>query len=844
MTKASDDLAGAAARRAELLLAILDEESSLARLVAQHSDTRTRLATLQSELAALGTRPEVRMRPAIVAEAVVPRTPAEKVGLFRSLFRGRPDVFPTRFVSKKTDKAWYAPACANKFVRGVCALPAIRCGECPNQAFQPVDDQAILDHLRGRHVMGVYPLLEDETCWFLAADFDKASWQDDVSAFVVTCHSADVPAAVERSRSGNGAHVWIFFEAPISATAARQMGCYLITETMARHHQLGMDSYDRLFPNQDTMPRGGFGNLIALPLQHEARRHGNTLFVDEAFAPYPDQWGQLASMGRMDPAAVLAIAEEATRTDRVVGVRIADSAEDGDAQPWMRPPSGRPRRPTISSPLPQGAHAVLSQRLFLEKSGLPSPLLDQVKRLAAFQNPGFYAKQSMRLSTAMTPRVIACAEELPQHMALPRGCRSALEDLLHEYGVTLVVEDRREDGEAVPFRFQGELTALQQQAARALVRHETGVLVAPPGVGKTVLGTHLVAERGRSTLVLVHRQPLLDQWIAQLSMFLGVAEQEIGRIGGGKRKPNGRLDVAMIQSLVHKGSVNDSIARYGHVIVDECHHVPAVSFERVLSEVKARYLVGLTATPQRRDGHQPILEMQLGPVRFSVNARNQAARRPFEHRLMVRETPFRSDGSAMDVGIQEIYRALASDEARNRLIVEDVLGALREGRSPIVLTERRDHLEYLATRLGPSVRHLVVLQGGMTPKNRRALGAALAAVPDGEERLVLATGRYVGEGFDDARMDTLFLAMPIAWKGTLVQYSGRLHRLHPRKTEVRIFDYVDREVPLLLRMFEKRLRTYRAIGYARGTAPLGYREPDEAADSDSQRVPLQLFEGG
>jgi superfamily II DNA or RNA helicase len=300
----------------------------------------------------------------------------------------------------------------------------------------------------------------------------------------------------------------------------------------------------------------------------------------------------------------------------------------------------------------------------------------------------------------------------------------------------------------------------------------------------------------------------------------------------------------MIQSLVHKGSVNDSIARYGHVIVDECHHVPAVSFERVLSEVKARYLVGLTATPQRRDGHQPILEMQLGPVRFSVNARNQAARRPFEHRLMVHETPFRSDGSAMDVGIQEIYRALASDEARNRLIVEDVLGALREGRSPIVLTERRDHLEYLATRLGPSVRHLVVLQGGMTPKNRRALGAALAAVPDGEERLVLATGRYVGEGFDDARMDTLFLAMPISWKGTLVQYSGRLHRLHPRKTEVRIFDYVDREVPLLLRMFEKRLRTYRAIGYARGTAPLGYREPDEAAHSDSQRVPLQLFEGG
>lgn len=425
MPKINEVPGGAAARRAELLSAILEEEARLARLAAQHSHIRTRLGTLRSELAALAAEPEIPERPALVAEAVVPRTAAEKVTIFRSLFRGRPDVFPTRFVSKKTGKPGYAPACANKFVRGVCALPAIRCGECPNQAFQPVDDQAILDHLRGRHVMGVYPLLEDETCWFLAADFDKASWRDDVSAFVATCRSAGVPAAVERSRSGNGAHVWIFFGAPVPATATRQMGCYLITETMARRHQLAMDSYDRLFPNQDTMPRGGFGNLIALPLQHEARRHGNTLFVDDAFEPYPDQWSQLASVNRMDPAAVVAIAAEATRTDRVVGVRIVDPAEDGDAQPWVRPPSGRARRPMISSPLPREAHAVLAQRLFLEKAGLPSALLDQVKRLAAFQNPGFYAKQRMRLSTALTPRVIACAEELAKHIALPRGCRTA-----------------------------------------------------------------------------------------------------------------------------------------------------------------------------------------------------------------------------------------------------------------------------------------------------------------------------------------------------------------------------------------------------------------------------------
>jgi superfamily II DNA or RNA helicase len=351
------------------------------------------------------------------------------------------------------------------------------------------------------------------------------------------------------------------------------------------------------------------------------------------------------------------------------------------------------------------------------------------------------------------------------------------------------------------------------------------VFVAPPGVGKTVVGIHLIAARACSTLVLVHRRPLLDQWLAQLSVFLGIDSKEIGQIGAGRRTPTGRIDVAMIQSLVRNGAVADLVAAYGQVIVDECHHLPAVSFERVLAEVKARYVVGLTATPQRRDGHHPITQMQLGPVRFSIDAKTQAGRRPFEHRLIIRETAFRMPGSEQAPGIQEVYAAFANDERRNEMILNDVIGALEDGRSPILLTERKDHLEYFATRLARVARHLVVLQGGLGAKAQRAVRAKLAAIPVNEERLVLATGRYLGEGFDDARLDTLFLAMPVSWKGTLVQYTGRLHRLHPGKTEVRIFDYVDREVPMLLRMFEKRLRGYRAIGYARGEAPLGYSEP-------------------
>lgn len=685
-----------------------------------------------------------------------------------------------------------------------------------------MSDQTVIDHLQGRYVMGLYPLLQGETCWFLAVDFDKHSWMDDVSVFIETCRDVGVPAAVERSRSGNGAHVWFFFTAPVSASSARKMGCYLITEAMARRHQLSMESYDRLFPSQDTMPRGGFGNLIALPLQHEAREQGNTLFLNDQFVPYQDQWAFLARLQRITPSVVEHVAAEATRKGLVVGVRGVDLGEDEEKRPWMRPPSGYAQRIEIAGPLPQSVGAVLAQRLFVEKKALPSALLNQIKRLAAFQNPEFYKKQSMRLSTALTSRVIACAEEFPEHIALPRGSLATLGDLLQSHGIALAVDDQRTSGDPLDVSFDGTLTSVQGDAARALLSNDTGVLVSPPGSGKTVVGACLVVQRARSTLVLVHRQPLLDQWVSQLAMFLGLDAKAIGRIGGGKRKPNGRLNVAMLQSLVRGDAVNDLIATYGHVIVDECHHVPAVSFERVLANVKARYVTGLTATLQRRDGHHPIIEMQLGPVRFAVDAKRESARRPFMHRLIVRDTPFRLADDEPRMPIQDLYRALASNEPRNQLIVNDVLSALEEGRSPILLTERRDHLEYFEAQLRPAVRNIVVLQGGMGTKQRRKMAERIAAIPPTEERLVLATGRYIGEGFDDARLDPLFLALPVSWKGTLVQYAGRLHRLHDGKQEVRIFDYVDCAVPMLGRMFERWLRGYRAIGYTQADVPSGY----------------------
>jgi len=407
-----------------------------------------------------------------------------------------------------------------------------------------------------------------------------------------------------------------------------------------------MESYDRLFPNQDTLPKGGLGNLIALPLQRAPRRLGNSVFVDESLEPLADQWTFIARIRPIEPSLVHALADEAARRGRVIGVRPSDMHDEDERTPWNLSPSRRARKAPITEPLPYAVSAVLCQSLFIEKVGLPPSLIDQLKRLAAFQNPEFYRKQSMRLPTALTPRVIACAEDLADHVALPRGCLPDAEGLLRDLGVE-------------------------------------------PG--------------------------------------------SIGRVGAGKRNPNGRLDVSMLQSLIRKGEVSDLVAGYGHVICDEAHHCPCVSFERVLAEVKARYVVGLTATPQRRDGHHPITQMQIGPVRFFVDTKSKAARRPFGHRLIVRQTDCKPAGLPDGAGIQEIYAALAADPRRNNLILNDVIGALEEKRSPILLTERRDHLDLFAGKLRGFTKNLVVLHGGMKPGERRKVLERIAAIPDGEE---------------------------------------------------------------------------------------------------------------
>jgi hypothetical protein len=753
---------------------------------------------------------DVKAHPSAVVTVDSP--PEVKVSLFKDLFRGRDDVYAVRWEGRNGNSG-YSPAGDKEWDKAPSS------GRGPKKSFRitklfSLSEEVIRDHLLGKETIGVYPLLQDDTCWFVVVDFDKKSWKADACAFLKICHKTGVPAFLERSRSGNGGHVWIFFASPVQAALARKLASAILTRTMERHYALGLDSYDRLFPSQDTMPKGGFGNLIALPLQRGPREKGNSVFVDDQLQPYDDQWAFLSSIKRLTAEEVQTLLRNVYPASDVINVRHVATDYDVANDPWLLPPSGRVVDKAITEPLPPNISITLGNLIYIEKKDLSDVFLDRLMRLAAFQNPEFYRAQAMRLSTFGKPRVIACAEDLRHYLALPRGLLKDILDLFDSHRIAVKVTDHRFGGVPVEFDFHGERRPTQIEAARALAVYDEGVLCAPTAFGKTAIAANLIALRKVNTLVLVHRRQLMDQWRERLALFLGLATKDIGQIGGGKNTQTGRLDLAVIQSLIRKGEVKDIVAEYGHVIVDECHHVSAFSFERVLKKVKAKYVVGLTATPVRKDGHHPIILMQCGPIRFNAGSKKQAAASAFQYEVIPKLTEFTVPPEWNDIGIQEIYTALVHDEQRSDLIVADVVAAIEDGRFPLLLTERTDHLELLFEKLVRRVPNIFVMKGGMGKKQRDALASEISAVADGQPRLILATGRYIGEGFDDARLDTLFLAMPISWRGTLQQYVGRLHRLHADKRIVRVYDYVDASVPVLNRMYEKRVKAYEAVGYS------------------------------
>lgn len=734
-----------------------------------------------------------------------PLSPEVKVNIFRRLFHGRDDVYPVRWESQQSGKAGYSPACANEWRRGVCEKPRIKCSECQHSLYVPVTEHTIVRHLKGEITAGVYPLLADDRCYFLAIDFDDDEWREDAKAVLKTCVLNDLPAALEISRSGNGAHLWVFFATPIPARDARRLGAALISATCARTRQLKLSSYDRLFPNQDTMPKGGFGNLIALPLQKHPREFGRSVFVDDNLQPLPDQWAFLQGIRPLPQERIEAALNKLVGDRHPLDIAYADVPDENAETPWLRA-----AKPDIKLPeqMPRAVQATLGNQLYIEKAGLPQSLMNRLIRLAAFQNPDFYKAQAMRMSTWNIPRIIGRAEDRKMHLALPRGCLGDVRTLLSANKIELRMDDVRSLGQPLNTPFTGVLRDDQQEALDTVAQHDFGMLVAPTAFGKTVTAAAIIAHRKVSTLVLVHRAELMRQWQERLGSFLDLGGKKIGLIGAGKKKPTGMLDIAVIQSLSRREDLQALLSQYGQIIIDEAHHLSAQSFEAVLNQADARYVLGLSATPVRSNGHHPIIFMQCGPIRH-------VAKRPTHvpQQLVVHVQHLPTPPIPPHASIQEVIRILSEAEQRNARIVEDALAALAAGRKVLLLTKRTEHLDLLHERLKGIPQPCFLLHGKMKAKERQEVIQRLAELPDDTPHILLASAQLVGEGFDHAPLDTLILTLPISWEGTLQQYAGRLHREHAAKTDILIHDYVELDNPQLSRMWEKRQRGYRAMGY-------------------------------
>ena len=728
----------------------------------------------------------------------------EKVKIFMEVFKGRTDLYAKRWTSNKTGKSGYSPVCKNEFNTYKCDKSRVKCNECTNRELMPLTEDIIRKHLRGEITIGIYPLLLGDLCNFLAIDFDKKTYEKDVVAFWNICDELNIPIYVEKSRSGNGAHVWIFFEESVPAKIARKMGNILLTKTMEKE-SLDLDSYDRLFPNQDTMPKGGFGNLIALPFQGESSKNGNTMFVNKYFEVEKNQIGILTNIKRMKTEEIQSF----------IDMYKDDDYQEPDTEELLNDDE-IPKKDNIKETIfSNNVECIFDNQIYVKKLKLLPNEITYLKRLASFTNPQFYEKQKLRLPVYNIPRIISCFEEDERFLKLPRGCMEKIQEICEKSNVKLIVKDIREEGSKIDYEFNGKLNKKQEKVMEELLKYNIGILCAATGFGKTVISAKIISKLKINTLILVNRNNLLEQWKDRLSYFLNISKKEIGQIGASKETLNRKLDIASFQSLARKDNLEDLVKDYGLVIVDECHHVASYNFEKVLKAIRSKYVYGLTATPTRKDGWHKIIYMQCGEIRARVSSRELKQNKEMEHIVIVQKTNYKyiSQEENEKIQIADILNDMCNNVFRNSLIIQDIKKCIQDGRIPIVLTERIEHLKVLKEGLESLNIPIIIYKGKMGKKQTKELEESLKVADENNNpRIILATSSSIGEGFDDSRLDTLFLTMPVSWKGRIIQYVGRLHRKHEDKQKVIVYDYLD-NMKVLEKMYERRLKGYKISGY-------------------------------